>query len=728
MNCQQTLCTLYTWLGDRAVLLPLPLGKKGPEGTDWLDWQTTTFEGTQQPEYQKALFNALKRGGNIGVLLVDQLAAIDIDDDQLARDFIELNPTLRDSLISKGFRGCQIWVRIIGDYPKRIYKIKTKDGEKWGEWRGGGGQSVILGQHPEHTPEKPVRYQRIVANPTLEIAFADIVWPANLRLGWQKQCAQEATPAQSNPLNLDRRISAYIAAIPGAISGNDGHGQTYSVARSLVNGWNLTATQAMPYMQAYNQRCEPPWTEKELAHKLLDAEKEQEDRPKGYLIGKDCSVDLTGTNDNDCPYPPVDWSLAKQGDNVRFNHPAIYPKDSILDPFMNIGRTICEGADCYLIGSILPVIAAMLGRSIYLQWGAGKIYPNVFNLLVGKAGDRKSSTIQISTRIALECLPTNAFLPHLFSPESMFDEYFERPDKIWLVDDANPILNDWKLSSNGERVAARFLPLYDCGRLTESFRKNKSETSAGRREVPETSTSVLFGATFNVAGFQGQQIRAGLARRFLDYIADAHGRLIVRPDKVDLSGLIDLFKPILRLKGEVDFSQEAFTVWDQYQRDNRNQLDAADILDEPLCSRLSSAPTHVQKIAMLFEACRCAYRGATITEIRADTLELAVQHVEENMKSAAFLESIAERAAIAKSAELVLATVRNKFPVSRPRTIYATRSGLTYELCKHGGRQGALTTDDLYNQVIPYLETQNLAQTVLKKGNLTVFAFQTEQE
>ena len=475
-------------------------------------------------------------------------------------------------------------------------------------------------------------------------------------------------------------------------------------------------------------------TDKELTHKLEDAEVSDHEKPEGYL--KDSKEGISTNAENpkkkdteSFPYPDVNWAeLTKHSETIRYNHPAVYPEDSILKPFMDIGRTISEGADCYLIGSILPVVAALLDRSIFIRWGAGKVFPNIFSLLVGKAGDRKSSTIQIAARLALECLPPNAFLPSLMSPESMFDEYFDRPDKIWMVDDAKAILSDWKLSSNGERVASRFLSLYDCGRLTESFRRNKSETTGGRREVPETSTSVLFGATFSTAAFQGQQIRAGLARRFLYYIADRHGRVIIRPDNVDLRDLMEVFKPLLLMEAEIDFSAEAFALWEEYQLQNREEIDAADILDEPLAGRLSSAPTHVQKVAIIFEACRCAFRGTMIKEISVESLKLAIEHVTENMRSAAFLESIADRAVIVQQAEFVLANVRAKFRCQRYLTIYATKSELTYELCKHSGRHGALTPDDLYRHIIPYLESQGLAVMVQKRGKLEVFAFQAEEK
>ena len=44
--------TLRKWLGERAILLPLPFGEKKPV---WPDWQSTTFERTQESDYQEKL-------------------------------------------------------------------------------------------------------------------------------------------------------------------------------------------------------------------------------------------------------------------------------------------------------------------------------------------------------------------------------------------------------------------------------------------------------------------------------------------------------------------------------------------------------------------------------------------------------------------------------------------------------------------------------------------------
>jgi hypothetical protein len=85
------------------------------------------------------------------------------------------------------------------------------------------------------------------------------------------------------------RIERYVDACPGAISGSHGHDATFKVALALVRGFDLSPLEAMPFLQRYNQRCEPPWTIRELRHKLdsannLHATSGKPLKPRGYLL------------------------------------------------------------------------------------------------------------------------------------------------------------------------------------------------------------------------------------------------------------------------------------------------------------------------------------------------------------------------------------------------------------------------------------------------------------
>lgn len=86
-----------------------------------------------------------------------------------------------------------------------------------------------------------------------------------------------------SPENL-RRASAYLAKMPSAISGQGGHNSTYAAATAMVHGFCLSPDAALDLLKAeYNPRCEPPWSDKELWHKVEDAWARGHDSPYGWL-------------------------------------------------------------------------------------------------------------------------------------------------------------------------------------------------------------------------------------------------------------------------------------------------------------------------------------------------------------------------------------------------------------------------------------------------------------
>jgi hypothetical protein len=412
---------------------------------------------------------------------------------------------------------------------------------------------------------------------------------------------------------------------------------------------------------------------------------------------------------------------------------AIYPEDSILADWVRLAREHEESADAFIIGSILPICGALLGRNVWFEWGEKQKFPNCFNMLAGKPGDRKSSIIDLAEMLARRILPGNAFLPKSFSPETLFDQYEGRPDKIWIVDDANAVLTDWRKAVNGERVATRFLELYDCKSISDHFRNQ-----GGEREVLQTSTNIIFGATFNIACFQGQALKAGLARRFLYYIAERHGRIIVRPPRKDYLGLNALaegFRELEKIKGPMDLGRRAALRWEQYQRENRREMDQTDSLhQEAKLSRLSSAPTQTLAIAMIFEATRFAKNansplfgndGQWCGVIDEGTLNCAIEHTNQCLKAAEFLDSIANKEVITREAEILLAHVRSDF--SRADDfIFVTRTDLTRQYCRNSGRAGSWKPDDLYLRFIPHLERRGEACPLVQRGKQEWFVFRAE--
>ena len=175
-----------------AVLVKIAPGRKRPVIAGW---QILT-RADMTPAYIESL-----RGNNIGVVLGQAsggLISIDIDSDEFVEPFLKLNPRLRDTLRSKRVRGCNIWVIVRSQYPK-MSKIKTNDGQDWGEWRSTGGQTVIHGEVMDTSKGEtaPTSYRILIEARPIEIDFVEIVWPDNLEVPWRSR--QPASPPPAVP-------------------------------------------------------------------------------------------------------------------------------------------------------------------------------------------------------------------------------------------------------------------------------------------------------------------------------------------------------------------------------------------------------------------------------------------------------------------------------------------------------------------------------------------------
>ena len=79
------------------------------------------------------------------------------------------------------------------------------------------------------------------------------------------------SPASRGPASRFARASAYVNAMPEAVSGSGGHAATFAVARKIVQDFELNDSEAWTILLDYNARCRPPWSERELQHKLDSA-------------------------------------------------------------------------------------------------------------------------------------------------------------------------------------------------------------------------------------------------------------------------------------------------------------------------------------------------------------------------------------------------------------------------------------------------------------------------
>ncbi len=85
-------------------------------------------------------------------------------------------------------------------------------------------------------------------------------------------------------MSVAERAARYVSAMPPAISGSGGHAALFAVACALRHGFALGEEDGWLIMLAYSERCDPPWSERELWHKWRCAGT-RHSQPCGYLRG-----------------------------------------------------------------------------------------------------------------------------------------------------------------------------------------------------------------------------------------------------------------------------------------------------------------------------------------------------------------------------------------------------------------------------------------------------------
>jgi hypothetical protein len=117
------------------------------------------------PEGPTDDYSRLVIAENTGVILGSasgELCTIDCDITRLAEVTLVLNPRLASTLRTRGARGCQFWLYVTGERPRKVCPLKVKANSPLalggkspvgglvtiGEFRAEGGQSIIRGIHP----------------------------------------------------------------------------------------------------------------------------------------------------------------------------------------------------------------------------------------------------------------------------------------------------------------------------------------------------------------------------------------------------------------------------------------------------------------------------------------------------------------------------------------------------------------------------------------------------
>ena len=100
----------------------------------------------------------------------------------------------------------------------------------------------------------------------------------------------ETTPSSMTkarrPLPATRsveRARAFLQCVDPAVAGQQGDLRTFRVCCRIVRGFDLSDDEAVRALSEWNARCEPPWSERELRQKVMNARRYGRE-PQGGLL------------------------------------------------------------------------------------------------------------------------------------------------------------------------------------------------------------------------------------------------------------------------------------------------------------------------------------------------------------------------------------------------------------------------------------------------------------
>lgn len=370
-----------------------------------------------------------------------------------------------------------------------------------------------------------------------EIAAKQDELTAVCRYFWPETSQKTSpSPDRSNgsPDEIQRRAIAYLDAMPPAISGSGGHSQTFSAATALVHGFGIKPGEALAILtQHYNPRCSPPWSDKELQHKISQAATKPHERPFGWLR-------------DECTSQPLDEVDLSQF-NVRGNSeeefdddPPIEPASSIEDPgplperLLRVPGFVNEVMDHCLDTAPYPnPVMAFCGALALQAFLAGRRVrdpgdnrTNLYLLGLAHSAAGKDWPRKLNVRILQQIGVADQTGERFASGEGLQDALHLTPTMLFQTDEIDGLLQSISKSKDAryEQIMSTLLTMYSSANSIYPMRRKAGKEAAGVINQPSL---VIFGTAIPNHYYEAlsdRMLTNGLFARMLIFECGKRGR------------------------------------------------------------------------------------------------------------------------------------------------------------------------------------------------------------
>lgn len=299
--------------------------------------------------------------------------------------------------------------------------------------------------------------------------------------------------------------------------------------------------------------------------------------------------------------------------------------------------------------SFITCVASALGRNIWMRHGHGEIYPNIYCILVGAPGTRKSSAIKTArkllegggyTKFAFDKSSKQKFLLDFQAINMPRKADGEFDMEAALESNIKPNSTDCFICADefADFIGTNnfdFLTLLT--NLWDNKDKYEDRVKNSQSVFIENPTINLLGGvtpTSFTSSIPQEASGSGFLSRVILVYGEPSNIKITWPEPPnveDTAGLKELFKQLQNVQGEVRFTPAAKRMVSEIYTEWEN------LADVRLQYYGSRRLTHLFKLCMVLAALDCVERDTTVPEVSAELVEEAntiLTFTEEGMSTA----------------------------------------------------------------------------------------------
>lgn len=247
------------------------------------------------------------------------------------------------------------------------------------------------------------------------------------------------------------------------------------------------------------------------------------------------------------------------------------PRTGVLADYADTYGPTTDAPRQFHLFVALGLMAAILGRRVWMRDGATQLFPNLFILLLAPSSlYRKSTCIGIGQDMARamegrgdgpDARPARLLYPGQFTPESLLDILEEQPEGLLVIDEFRQFLDTLRRDYNAG-LREMFMSLYDCRGIHRKIRSGEK-----RIDAPAVSLIGACATAWFTEAVKGGELRSGFYARLCLVPAWTKARHLARglaPDTSSRNRVMRQFGRLRLVKGEITLGQaqeDTFAAW-----------------------------------------------------------------------------------------------------------------------------------------------------------------------